>query len=51
MKTIVNGHREAMGQTGAGIEAKQDIDMSRKNSFTNVWGKSNNILITQKKTY
>jgi hypothetical protein len=29
-----------IGETGAGINSADDIDMSKKNSLTSVWGKS-----------
>ena len=31
-------HAETLGKTGEGITTEEDIDMSKDNTFTNLWG-------------
>jgi hypothetical protein len=38
MTQDIRKYREEMGQTGAGIEREEDINMNVNNVFTNRWG-------------
>jgi hypothetical protein len=38
MTQDVRKYREEMGQTGAGIQQEEEIDMNLNNAFTNRWG-------------
>ncbi|EKM58903.1 uncharacterized protein PHACADRAFT_85896, partial [Phanerochaete carnosa HHB-10118-sp] len=35
---IIQGHCNALGETGVGIKSREEIDMSQKNQFTSLWG-------------
>lgn len=34
----MTGNKKMMGETGAGIDAEDEIDMTEENTFTNKWG-------------
>ena len=38
MEVITNGHKNTMGETGAGITSEDQINMDNPNNFTNKWG-------------
>ena len=37
MAKLTHEITEALGETGEGIEAADEIDMSKNNTFTNIW--------------
>jgi hypothetical protein len=38
MEVITNGHKNTMGETGAGITSEDQINVDTPNNFTNKWG-------------